>query len=575
MWILTVLTNGPPLPSGRSESLTESRPVSETYSAYGNRFPVTGMVMRLSGETTSVMNNGNPTEEEKDSLSDPAVTSRVQADTTGRIFSVMLIGAFVAFLNQTLINVALPQMMDRFHISAATADWLTTIFLLVNGIVIPVTAYLMDRFTTRQLYLSSMGLFTIGTLVCGFAPTFILILVGRVIQAAGAGVLFPVITNVIFTLFPVDKRGGAMGLLGVALNFAPAIGPTMSGWIVQSYSWRVLFFVIFPIALLDLVLAVFLVVNVTETSQPKLDTLGIILSTIGFGGILYGFSVAGETGWGSPDVMWSLMIGLVVLVLFVWRQFTVGHPILEFRIFRYKMFTLTTIINAIVTMAMYSGVILMPIYMQNVRGFSPLLSGLMLLPGGIVMGIMSPVTGKLFDRMGARWLSIVGLAITMATTYALARLQTGTTFVYVTWVYTVRMFGMSILMMPIFTAGLNELAMSLNRYGTAMVNTLRMIAGALGMAFFVSIMTSQITIHVKDIMVHQHIRPTDKAQLLSATNQASVMGINDAFMVATALTAVAFVLSFFIRRTKPLPDTITNRKNHQEQRVSKKPVLQK
>ncbi|KPV44782.1 DHA2 family efflux MFS transporter permease subunit [Alicyclobacillus ferrooxydans] len=477
----------------------------------------------------------------------------------------MLAGALVAFLNQTLINVALPQIMDKLHVSATTGDWLTTIFMLVNGIVIPVTAFLMDRFTTRQLYITSMGLFTLGTLICAIAPGFSVLLVGRVVQAAGAGVLFPVIMNVIFTLFPAERRGFAMGILGVAMNFAPAVGPTLSGWIVQSYSWRVLFFIILPIALLDVIVAVFLVKNVSETSHPKLDVLGVILSTIGFGGILYGFSMIGIESWTSPDVLTFFILGSLSLIGFIWRQLMVGHPILEFRIFRYPMFTLTTVVNVLVTMAMYSGMILMPLYMQNVRNFSPIMSGLLLLPGGIVMGIMSPITGRLFDRFGARWLAVTGLAITIVTTYALARLQLNTTFLYMIVVYTLRMFGMSILMMPIFTAGLNELALSLNKYGTAMVNTLRMVAGAVGMAFFVSIMTNRGASHAKAIMLQQHILPTNKAAVAHAVNQGAVMGINDAFWLATALTVVAFLLSFFVRKTTPQEDTITNRKRDAEE----------
>jgi len=478
---------------------------------------------------------------------------------TGPIFTVLLVGAFVAFLNQTLINIALPQIMDRLSISAATADWLTTIFLLVNGIVIPITAFLMERFTTRQLYLTAMGLFTLGTLICGVAPTFSVILLGRVVQAVGAGVLFPLIINVIFTLFPAERRGFAMGIFGIALNFAPAVGPTLSGWIVQSYSWRVLFFVILPFALIDFIVALYFVKNVAPTSRPKLDALGVALSTIGFGGVLYGLATAGTKGWGDSVVLTTLIVGGISLILFVWRQFSIRHPLLEFRIFRYPTFTLTTIINVIVTMAMYSGMILMPLYIQNVRGFSPIYSGLMLLPGGILMGIMSPVTGKLYDRFGARWLAVVGLAITIATTYGLTRLRMDTTFTAVTVLYTVRMFGMSILMMPIFTAGLNELALTLNRHGTAMVNTFRMIAGAVGMAFFVTIMTNQGAIHTKALMFSQHILPTDKTHLLAAAKQGTVMGIDDAFMVATVLTIVAFVLSFFIKRTTPQADTITNR----------------
>ncbi|MDB5083133.1 MAG: transporter [Bacilli bacterium] len=484
---------------------------------------------------------------------------------TGTMFAVMLAGAFVAFLNQTLINVALPQIMDRLHISATTADWLTTIFMLVNGIVIPITAFLMGRFTTRQLYLTAMGLFTVGTLICAIAPNFSVILIGRVVQAAGAGILFPLITNVIFTIFPPGRRGFAMGIFGVAMNFAPAIGPTLSGWVVEYYSWRVLFFIIFPIALIDFLAAIFLTKNVSETSRPKLDVLGVILSTIGFGALLYGFAEVGPKGWGNPEILSMFIIGVICTALFVWRQWVTSHPILEFRIFRYRMFTLTTVINVLVTMAMFAGIILMPFYMQNVRGFSSLQSGLMLLPGGIIMGVMSPITGKLFDKFGAKWLTVVGMAITIVTSYALTRLQLNTTFSYVTAVYTARMFGMSIVMMPIFTAGLNELALSLNRYGTAMVNTLRMIAGAVGMAFFVSIMTNQAAAHTIEIATQQNILQTDTTRMMAAVRQATVIGINDAFLVATGLTIVGFLLSFFIRRTSPQEDTITNReKNSRE-----------
>jgi EmrB/QacA subfamily drug resistance transporter len=466
---------------------------------------------------------------------------------TTPMFAVLLAGAFIAFLNQTVINVALPQIMVTFDISAATANWLSTIFMLTNGIVIPVTAFLMEKYTTRQLFLFSMGVFAIGTFICAIAPAFSIILIGRVVQAIGAGILFPLITNVIFTIFPIERRGSAMGIFGVAMNFAPAIGPTLAGWIIENHSWHTMFYIIAPVALIDFFIAIFLVKNVTETSRPKLDVLGVILSTIGFGGLLYGFSTGGTKGWTDPEVVTLFIVGGVSLILFVWRQLTVDHPILEFRIFKYRMFTLTTIINVIVTMAMFSGMILMPIYMQNIHGFSPLEAGFMLLPGGVVMGIMSPITGKLFDKYGVRWLAIIGLAITIVTTYALTKLHTDTSFSYILGVYTARMFGMSILMMPILTAGLNDLGLSLNKYGTAMVNTLRMVAGAVGMAFFVSIMTNQGEEHVKTIMSEQQISPTDKIQMAMAIKQGAVMGINDAFMIATYLSVAAFILAFFIR----------------------------
>ncbi|PZE19673.1 DHA2 family efflux MFS transporter permease subunit [Paenibacillus xerothermodurans] len=483
----------------------------------------------------------------------------------GPIFAVMFVGAFVAFLNQTLINIALPQIMIYFNTSATVANWLTTGFMLVNGIVIPVTAFLIERFSTRQLYNTSMALFAVGTLICGIAPTFSVLLIGRLVQAAGAGILFPLIMNVIFTLYPADKRGAAMGTLGIALNFAPAIGPTLSGWIVQTYSWRVLFFIILPIAVLNLIAAIFMLKNVTETGRPELDVLGVILSTVGFGGLLYAFATVGSAGLRSPEVITMFTVGGLALILFVWRQLVIEHPILEFRIFRYPMFTLTTIINVIITLAMFSAMILIPIYMQNVRGFSPLMSGLMLLPGGILMGIMSPITGRIFDRIGARWLAIVGLLLTLVTTYELTRLELTTSFAYVTYVYTARMFGMSLMMMPIFTAGLNELPLEMNRHGTAMVNTLRMVGGAVGTAFFVSIMTNQAAAHLDEIVSDRRMPLTDPAQVELATDQATVMGINDAFMVATILTVIPLVLSFFIRETRfaknpePVRDPVPNK----------------
>ncbi|KHD86789.1 DHA2 family efflux MFS transporter permease subunit [Heyndrickxia ginsengihumi] len=466
-------------------------------------------------------------------------------------FAVMMLGALVAFLNQTLINIALPQIMNHLHITAATANWLSTIYMLTNGIVIPITAYLMSRFTTRQLFLASMGLFTIGTLICAVAPGFSVLLIGRVVQAVGAGIIMPLMINVIFILFPPHRRGFAMGIFGVAMNFAPAIGPTLSGWIVENHSWRTLFFVILPIAVIDLIGSMYFVKNVTETSRPKLDRLGVMLSTLGFGGILYGFSTSATKGWSSTEVILTLVIGAIFFILFVWRQFAIDHPILEFRIFRYSTFTLTMAINIIVTMALFSGMILMPIYMQNARGFSPIMSGLLLLPGGIIMGIMSPITGKLFDRFGAKWLAIIGLLITAITTYALTKLELTTSFTYVVTVYTIRSFGISILMMPIFTAGLNDLPLHLNKFGTAMVNTFRMVAGAVGTAFFVSVMTTKGVAHTKDIMVSKHVLPTDKLHAAVAAKEGAVMGINDAFMVATYLAFLALVLSLFIKNTVP------------------------
>jgi EmrB/QacA subfamily drug resistance transporter len=438
--------------------------------------------------------------------------------------------------------------------------------MLVNGVLIPITAFLMERFTTRQLFLASMILFAAGTLICGVAPGFSLLITGRVVQAAGAGIMLPLLTNVILSIYPVEKRGSAMGLIGIAMIFAPAIGPTLSGWIVENYSWRLLFFIVLPIAIIDIIIASIFLKNVTERTFPKIDLIGVSLSTLGFGGILYSFSSAGNDGWGSPVVITTMAVGIVSLTLFIWRQLKAKKPMLEFRVFKYGMFTLTTIINVVLTMAMFSAMILVPIYLQNIRGFSPVESGLLLLPGAILMGIMSPITGKIFDKIGARWLAVTGLAITVVTTFEFSNLTDSTSYTFLIVMYSFRMFGLSMLMMPIMTAGLNELPNSLNAHGTAMVNTIRQVSGAIGTALLVTVFTNQTADYFKTEVTSGSVNPQDKSAMTHALMEAKIQGINDAFIFATGLALLGLILAFFIRKNKR-PNT---QKNTAEQKNENK-----
>mgnify|MGYP001157862016 CR=1 FL=1 len=469
----------------------------------------------------------------------------------GPIIAALMIGAFVAFLNQTLLNVALPSIMGDLKIDPSIGQWLTTGYMLVNGVLIPVTAYLISRFTTRQLFISAMGLFTIGTLICGLSPNFGMLMVGRVVQASGAGIIMPLMTVVFLNIFPIEKRGSAMGLMGLAMILAPAIGPTLSGWVVENYDWRVLFYIILPFSAISTLIGVLFLKNVTKVTKPAFDMISVVLSTVGFGGLLYGFSVAGTDGWGSATVLSCLVIGSISLILFVWRQMTSRSPMLEFRIFKYNMFTLTTIINVLITISMFAGMILLPIFLQNIRQFTPMESGMMMLPGAILMGIMSPITGKIFDKVGARWLSVIGLLITVVTTFEFTRLTDATTYTHMILIYTVRMFGMSLMMMPIQTAGLNQLPQSMNAHGTAMSNTLRTIAGSIGTAVLVTVMTTQAKSHGLELATSAGVSPTDKQAMAQITLESTIYGINQAFVIATGLAVVALFLAFFIKKTKP------------------------
>lgn len=463
------------------------------------------------------------------------------------IVAVVLGGAFLAILNQTLLVTAIPHVMKELDLTESTAQWLTTIFMLVNGIMIPITAFLIETFTTRKLFITAMSIFAVGTVFCAFAPNFPLLMVGRVVQASGAGIMMPLMMTINLLIFPVEKRGAAMGTVGLVISFAPAIGPTLSGWLLQYYPWQSLFYIVLPLVIIDIVIGYFVMKNVTTQTFPKVDVLSIILSTLGFGGLLYGFSSAGNYGWSNALVISALFIGAVTLTMFILRQFKLKQPILEFRVFKNKIFTVTTIITMIAFMGLIGAETLLPIYMQNMAGYSAFESGLMILPGALLNGIMSPITGRIFDKIGARYLVMIGLTIMTVTTFMFTNLTADTSFVYLTVVFAIRMFSLSMIMMPATTAGLNQLPSRLIPHGTAMNNTMRQVAASIGTAMLITVMTVTALNAGK-----------------SNHSEALINGVNTAFYVATALSFIGLVLSFYIKGTTPAEERAAMKERGEE-----------
>ncbi|MDP4097127.1 DHA2 family efflux MFS transporter permease subunit [Paenibacillus sp. P96] len=459
----------------------------------------------------------------------------------------MILGAFLATLNQTIMSVATPELMKDFNISAATAQWLTTGYMLVNGVLIPITAYFMQRFSTRQLFQASMFIFLIGTIVSAIATSFPVLLTGRMIQAAGAGIIMPLLSNVILTLFPPDKRGSAMGMMGLAIIFAPAIGPALAGYILENYAWQTMFYGMIPFAVIVIACGFIFLKNVSERVKTHLDILSVVFSTIGFGSLLYGFSQAGSQGWSSLEVLLTIAAGIVFLVLFSWRQLVSRDPLLDLGAFKYSMFSLTTILNIAVTMVMYADMMLLPLYLQNARGYTALESGLLMLPGALVMGFLMPVAGKLFDRFGAKWLSVIGMTITIVSTLGFVNLTDSTSYTYLLLMSTARRIGMALLLMPIQTAGLNQLPNRLNPHGTAISNTVRQVAGAIGTSLLVTVMSDRTKTHMKDMMASGGTEGMTQAQMVT---EATIQGINDAYLVIVGIGVLGLLLSFFIKRVK-------------------------
>ncbi|MBD2847700.1 multidrug efflux MFS transporter [Paenibacillus sp. IB182496] len=467
------------------------------------------------------------------------------------VVMVMILGVFVAILNETLLNVALTRIMNDIGIAPSTAQWLTTGYLLVIGVLIPMTAFLIRRFTTRTLFLSAMGLFTLGTLTAAVAPNFALLLSGRVLQAAGTGLLFPLLTNVVFALVPLRKRGAAMGTIGIVITFAPAIGPTLSGLIVQHFSWRVLFYSVLPVALFVVGFAYYKLKNVTETDRPSIDLTSLLLSTLGFGGIVYGFSsaggghggeaeAAGSSGWLSLAVLLPIAVGLVSLGLFAWRQARLSEPLLDLSTFRYAVFRKSVLIMMIVMMAMFSAMMLLPLFLQNALGYTPLDAGLIMLPGGILMGIMSPINGRLFDRFGAKGLAVVGLALIGLALWQFAYITLATSYLLIMVMNTLLMLGISMVMMPVMTNALNELPPALYAHGTAIISTLQQVSGAIGTALLVTVMSSRSAVYL------EQSGSTDPQTQV----QALIFGMKSAFLLAFGLVAVAWIASLLLRRAE-------------------------
>ncbi|HDE7931420.1 TPA: DHA2 family efflux MFS transporter permease subunit [Staphylococcus aureus] len=487
----------------------------------------------------------------------------------GKILAALLFGMFIAILNQTLLNVALPKINTEFNISASTGQWLMTGFMLVNGILIPITAYLFNKYSYRKLFLVALVLFTIGSLICAISMNFPIMMVGRVLQAIGAGVLMPLGSIVIITIYPPEKRGAAMGTMGIAMILAPAIGPTLSGYIVQNYHWNVMFYGMFIIGIIEILVGFVWFKLYQYTTNPKADIPGIIFSTIGFGALLYGFSEVGNKGWGSVEIETMFAIGIIFIILFVIRELRMKSPMLNLEVLKFPTFTLTTIINMVVMLSLYGGMILLPIYLQNLRGFSALDSGLLLLPGSLIMGLLGPFAGKLLDTIGLKPLAIFGIAVMTYATWELTKLNMDTPYMTIMGIYVLRSFGMAFIMMPMVTAAINALPGRLASHGNAFLNTMRQLAGSIGTAILVTVMTTQTTQHLSAFgeeldktnpVVQDHMRELAsqyggqegamKVLLQFVNKLATVEGINDAFIVATIFSIIALILCLFLQSNK-------------------------
>ena len=461
----------------------------------------------------------------------------------------LLIGGFISLLNETLLNVAFPQLTASLHISTATAQWLATAYMLIIGISVPLVAFLMETFTTKKLYLTAMTMFLLGTIGCGFSQSFFCLLIFRMLQGAGTGMLLPIMMNTVLTIYPPEKRGTAMGTSMIIVIAAPAIGPSLSGAVLGCLSWHWLFFLIIPFAVFAIIIAAINIKNVSTLTKPKIDILSIFLSAIGFGGLIFGISSVESMGFSNIIVIASLVCGIGGLYFFAKRQFSLKQPMLELRTFKFPIFTLGIILTMIAFMIPFSINIILPTYMQNSMKLTPFITGLILMPGSIVSIIFTPLAGRLFDKIGAKLLVTTGFILLAIAMFFFSHITAATTLFMIIALHICVFLGIACISTPIQTNTLNQLPREYHTHGVAVMSTMQQIAAAFGSALFIGLMGAEQTKYLA------RFKTPDILQQQAAI----IYGVNRAFTAALLLVVIALILSFFIKRKVTTKNTLSQK----------------
>ncbi|SFJ44049.1 MFS transporter, DHA2 family, lincomycin resistance protein [Amycolatopsis sacchari] len=455
------------------------------------------------------------------------------ATRTGRapaVVRLLVLSTFVVILNETIMMNAIPRLMDDLGVSEASAQWVSTAFMLAMAAAIPVTGWFLQRFTTRRAYASAMGVFLAGTALAAVAPSFEVLLVGRVVQAAGTAVMMPLLMTTLLTVVPPSDRGRVMGTVTLAMSVAPALGPAVAGVVLQAGSWRLLFVVVLPVAAAVTALGLRKLDDIGEPVVSTIDWPSVAVAALGFGGVVYGLSLFGGSGGTGRGVV-VVAAGLAAIAVFVLRQRRLqrsGTPLMDLRTLGHRTYRLTLALLAACFLVLLGAMILLPLYLQHLRGLSPLETGLLVMPGGLAMGLLGPTVGKVFDRFGSRVLVLPG---TIGSLVALAGFtQVSPTMPYwqVLALHTLLMVSLAATFTPAFTLGMGALPQHLYSHGSSLLGTLQQVASALGTALAVTVMSS---------------RAGHLAAEGVAAGPAQLGGMKLAFAVSAALAVVTVVLA--------------------------------
>lgn len=543
--------------------------LSRSNKAVRTEQPTTTPVLSRSARGGS--QGGAPAAQRATGMSAPGTGSVNFQKPSPLVILVILLAVFMAILDTSIVNVSLPKMMAVFGVGTTDIQWVLTAYTLVVGALVPVTGYLGDRFGYRRIFLVALVIFTVGSGLCGAAWSNQAMIFFRILQAIGGGALMPVSMAMIFRMFPPERRGAAMGMFGIAVMFAPAIGPTLSGYITEYLNWRLIFYINVPVGILDFFLALAVLKEVGQPIERRFDFWGFLTSTVGFSTLLYGLGIVADKGWGDVEVVSYLTVAIVSLIAFVTIELSVKEPMMELRLLKNVQFTLTLIITSITSIVLFGTLFLLPVFLQNISGLSALQTGLLLLPQALTTGVMMPIAGRLYDKFGARWLAVIGLALTAYSCYLMQDLDVNTAKSTIVMWLMVRAVGIGMTMMPVQTAGMNALHIRHVGQATAITNTARQVAASFGIAWLTVLLTNRTINHVawnREAMsmfnpittgMFNHVQSmfaslgTNGAHLATVMMllgkvrvMSTVQAMDDVFYVLSWVTLVCILLSFFL-----------------------------
>ncbi len=447
----------------------------------------------------------------------------------------IIIGLFMVILDGTAMNVALPKLTSDFNSKINIAQWTVTGYALAQAAVIPLAGWLSDRFGAKRVFLISVGLFTIGSFLCALATSIDQLIIYRVIQGLGGGVVMPIAMAFTYRLAPPGKVGAVMGMMGIPILLAPALGPIVAGWLVDYATWHWIFYINIPIGIIGILVGLRTLPNIEKQTVPALDSLGIILGPLAFAGLSYGVS-EGANGWDSEKTMIGIVVGAIALILFVIVELRRENPLLELRVFRSSDFTRGILIQWIMTISLFGTMFMVPIFLQMGKGLEAFDTGLLMLPQALAAGLFMPIGGKLFDKIGARPVVLLGMTIIAIAAFLLSGVGLEDKNSAMILPLVLLGAGMGLSMMPINTHLIQSSPQNLVGRVTSLTNAAQQVWSSLAVSGLMTIMTSRLKRYMSD-------GTTD--QIAAGTK-----AFNDTFLFLVGFAILGFVFAIFLRRPK-------------------------